>query len=122
TSTIDSLKSDMGLKGDSAGASHVGPLVSQYFDRLVAGQIRLRPMPGTLGLLLREQNRYRVNDPGVTRGLELALAQQAKRDSTGGAGAAPPPGPGLKPAPGPAPVPGGQAPEAPAPDQAGPPA
>jgi len=115
TSTIDSLKSDMGLKGDSAGASHVGQLVSQYFDRLVAGQIRLRPMPGTLGLLLREQNRYRVNDPGITRGLELALAQQAKRDSTGGAGgAAPPSGPGLKPAPGPAPVPNGQPPEAPA--------
>jgi hypothetical protein len=115
TSTIDSLKSDMGLKGDSAGASHVGQLVSQYFDRLVAGQIRLRPMPGTLGLLLREQNRYRVNDPGITRGLELALAQQAKRDSTGGAGGAPPPsGPGLKPAPGPAPVPNGQPPEAPA--------
>jgi len=118
TSTIDSLKSDMVLKGDSAGASHVGQLVSQYFDRLVAGQIRLRPMPGTLGLLLREQNRYRVNDPGITRGLELALAQQAKRDSTGGAGgaggAAPPSGPGLKPAPGPAPVPNGQPPEAPA--------
>jgi hypothetical protein len=124
TSTIDSLKSDMGLKGggDSAGSSNVGHLVSQYFDRLVAGQIRLRPMPGTLGLLLRDQNRYRVNDPGVTRGLELALAQQAKHDSTGGAGAAPPAGPGLKPAPGPAPVPNGQAPAAPAPDQAGPPA
>jgi hypothetical protein len=119
TSTIDSLKGDMGLKaGAAGGASNVGHLVNQYFDRLVSGQVRLRPMPGTLGVLLRDQGRYRVNEPGVSRGLELALAQQAKRDSSG-AGAQPPAGPGLKPAPGPAPVPGGaQPPAAPAPGQA----
>jgi len=117
TSTIDSLKGDMGLKaGDAGGSSNVGRLVNQYFDRLVSGQVRLRPMPGTLGVLLREQGRYRVNEPGVNRGLELALAQQAKKDSSG-AGTRPPAGPGLKPAPGPAPVPGAQPPGAPAPGQ-----
>lgn len=104
TGGIDSLKQDMGLAGDSAKKADAGRAVNQYFANLVTGQIRLRPMPGALGTLLREQNSYRINDPGVTHGLELALAQQQKRDSSG-AGARPP-GPGLKPAPGPAPVPG----------------
>jgi hypothetical protein len=104
TGAIDSLKLDMGLAGDSAKKGNADLAVNQYFDKLVTGQIRLRPMPGALGTLLREQNRYRINDPGVTHGLELALAQQQKRDSSG-AGVRPP-GAGLKPAPGPAPVPG----------------
>jgi parvulin-like peptidyl-prolyl isomerase len=105
TGAIDSLKLDMGLAGDSAKKKGNADLaVNQYFDKLVTGQIRLRPMPGALGTLLREQNRYRINDPGVAHGLELALAQQQKRDSSG-AGVQPP-GAGLKPAPGPAPVPG----------------
>jgi hypothetical protein len=110
TGTLDSLRMDMGLAGDSAKKADPGRALNQYFDRLVAGQVRLRPMPGALGTLLREQSRYRINDPGVTHGLELALAQQ-KSDS-GAAGRARPPGPGLKPAPGGPPVPG-QAPSAP---------
>jgi hypothetical protein len=110
TGMLDSLKLDMGLAGDSAKKADVGHVVNHYFDQLVSGQIRLRPMPGALGTLLREQGRYRINDPGVTHGLELALAEQQKRDSSG-AGARPP-GAGLKPAPGPPPVPGA-APSAP---------
>jgi hypothetical protein len=104
TGMLDSLKLDMGLAGDSAKKADVGHVVNHYFDQLVSGQIRLRPMPGALGTLLRDQGRYRINDPGVTHGLELALAEQQKRDSSG-AGARPP-GTGLKPAPGPPPVPG----------------
>jgi hypothetical protein len=95
---------DMGLARDSAKKADPGRALNQYFDRLVSGQIRLRPMPGALGTLLREQGRYRINDPGVAHGLELALAQQQKQDS-GGASGMHAPGPGLKPAPGPAPVP-----------------
>jgi hypothetical protein len=109
TGSIDSLRADMGLAGADS-AKDVQQTVNQYFDKLVTGKLHIRPMPGALATLLREQGRYRISDPGVTRGLELALIQQAKRDS-----AAPPPG--LRPAPGGPPVPGG----APAPGAAGPP-
>jgi hypothetical protein len=119
TSSLDSLKLDMGFTAaDSTKGANVGKLVNRYFDRLVSGQVRLRPMPGALGTVLREQGRYRVNDPGVSRGLELALAQQQKRDSTGGGAQPPAGGPGLKPAPGPAPVPGAPAPGVPPSGQA----
>jgi PPIC-type PPIASE domain len=116
TGTLDSLQIDMGLAGDSAKKADPGRALHQYFDRLVSGQVRLRPMPGALGTLLREQNRYRINDPGVTHGLELALAQQQKNDS-GAAGGTRAPGPGLKPAPGGPPVPG-PAPSTPPPGKA----
>jgi hypothetical protein len=119
TSTLDSLKLDMGVAGaDSTKGANMDHLVGQYFDRLISGKVRLRPMPGALGTMLRQQNRYRINDPGVTRGLELALAQQQKRDSTGGGAHPPVDRPGLKPAPGPAPVPGAPAPAAPPPGRA----
>ena len=112
TSTLDSLKLDMGVAGDSTKGANMDHLVGQYFDRLISGKVRLRPMPGALGTMLRQQSRYRINDPGVSRGLELALAQQQKRDSTGGGAHPPVDRPGLKPAPGPAPVPGAPAPGA----------
>src|SRR4029077_15793160 len=82
--------------------------VNTYFDKLVSGQMRIRPMPGALASLLREQNRYRISDPGVTRGLELALLRQAKRDSAAG-----PTGGRLQPAPGGPPGPGPAAPAPP---------
>ncbi len=113
TASIDSLRSDMGLAGtDSAGAKNVGQKVDQYFDRLVSGQVRLRPMPSALGTVLRDNSRYRINDAGVTKAYQAAQAQQAKADSA--AAKAAPKGP-MQPAPGPAPVPGGAAPPAPAP-------
>ncbi len=101
---LDSLKSDMGLAGPDS-ARNAQQTVNTYFDKLVSGQMRIRPMPGALASLLREQNRYRISDPGVTRGLELALLQQAKRDSAAG-----PAGARLQPAPGGPPVPGPAAP------------
>jgi hypothetical protein len=96
---IDSLQVEMGLSGTDSG-KNAQQSVNQYFDKLISGRLRIRPMPGALGTLLREQGHYRISDPGVTRGLEIALIQQAKRDS-----AAPPTG--LRPAPGGPPVPGG---------------
>ena len=104
TTGIDSLKGDMGLAGTDS-AKDAQTVVNTYFDQLVSGKQRIRPMPGALGSLLREQGRYRISDPGVNRALELALAVQAKRDS-----ASPPAGPKLQPAPGGPPVPGGSAP------------
>lgn len=95
---LDSLQMEMGLSGTDSG-KNVQQSVNQYFDKLISGSLRIRPMPGALGTLLREQGHYRISDPGVTRGLEIALLQQAKRDS-----AAPPTG--LRPAPGGPPVPG----------------
>lgn len=100
TSGIDSLRADMGLTGPDS-AKDVQKTVNAYFDKLASGKLRIRPMPGALGTVLREQGRYRINEPGVNRGLELALAEQAKRDS------ASPLAPHLEPAPGGPPVPGG---------------
>lgn len=97
---LDSLKADMGLAGADS-AKNAQQIVNAYFDKLVSGKLRIRPLPGALGTLLREQTRYRVSEPGVNRGLELALTLQAKRDS------ASPPAPRLEPAPGGPPVPGG---------------
>jgi PPIC-type peptidyl-prolyl cis-trans isomerase-like protein len=111
TGGIDSLRGDMGVSATDS-AKDAQQVVNGYFDRLASGKQRLRPMPGALGTLLREQGRYRISDPGVSRALELALAQQVKRDS-----ATPPAGPRLQPAPGGPPVPGSAAP-APAPGPA----
>jgi PPIC-type PPIASE domain len=111
TAAIDSLQSDMGLAGDSAGAKgaakDAGAKVDQYFDRLVSGQVRLRQMPSQLGSVLRERSRYRIYDAGVTRAFQKAQAEQAKADSATAKTA--PQGP-MQPAPGPAPVPGAPAP------------
>ena len=48
--------------------------VEQYFDRLVAGKARLRPLPSGLGTLLRDRSRYRIYDAGLNRAVELAEA------------------------------------------------
>jgi hypothetical protein len=106
TASLDSLKTDIGVGAadSSARGGSVGEKVDGYFQRVVAGQVRLRQMPSGLGQVLRQRNRYRINDVGIGRGLELALAQQAKADSAAGTATAPA-GP-LQRAPGPPPVPG----------------
>jgi hypothetical protein len=104
TEAIDSLRTDMGFTlADSAlPDSAVAARVSQYFDALVAGKVRMRPVPSALGTLLRERGDYRVDEVGVSRAFELAQVEIAKRDSTAGPGA----GPGMQRAPGGPPVPG----------------
>ena len=120
---LDSLKAEMGLDAAEASDSTASPAerekaaalrVERYFDRLMEGKARLRPIPSALATLLRERLPYTVHDAGVTRAFELADAQKAKADSAGpktGMQRAPggPPVQGLQPAP------GGQAPSTQAP-------
>ncbi len=116
TGSIDSLRSDLGFSpADTALAdSAVASRLTQYFDGLVAGKVRMRPVPSALGTVLRERGDYRVDEVGVSRAFELAQAKLAKQDSaSGGAGA-----PGVQPAPGGPPVPG-QAPRPAQSDSAG---
>jgi hypothetical protein len=105
---LDTLRAEMGVDdaslGDSSAAnterSKLAALkVEQYFDRLVGGKTRLRPLPSALATVLRDRSSYRVNDAGINRAVELAEAARTKADS------AKPAGP-MQPAPGPAPVPG----------------
>lgn len=109
-SQVDTLRSEMGLDkatlGDSGAAaaterSKVATLkLEQYFDRLIGGKARLRPLPSALATLLRDSSSYRVYDAGLNRAVELAEAERRKTDSlTAKAGP-------MRPAPGPAPIPG----------------
>ena len=101
---VDSLKMDMALGSDVADSSVAESQrrqmaemkVQSYFDRLIAGQVRLRRIPATLSQVLRDRMEWRVNEGGVERGLQLAQRTQAAGDSASGAGA-------MRPAPGPAP-------------------
>ena len=112
---IDTLRLEMGLDGAGV-ADSTSPKadriklaklkVDDYFDRLIAGKARLRPLPATLGMVLRSKSTFSVNEAGLNRALELARAKQAT-DSTARGAAAPPVGGAMRPAPGPAPIPGG---------------
>jgi len=104
TESVDSLRADMGFTAADTALpdSAVAAKISQYFDGLVAGKVRMRPVPSALGTLLRERGDFRVDEVGVSRAFELAQAETAKNDSTRGPSA----GPGMQPAPGGPPVPG----------------
>jgi hypothetical protein len=118
TDAVDSLKSDMGFTAADTTLpdSAVAAKLSQYFDGLVAGKVRMRPVPSALGTVLRERGHYRVDEVGVSRAFELAQAETAKDSARGGAGA----GPGMQRAPGGPPVPAPSPAPAPAqPDSAG---
>ncbi len=140
---LDTLKTEMGLAGaDLTDASIAleergkvaGLKVERYFDQLIEGKVRLRPLPSALATLLRERLSYTIHEAGVNRALELAGVQKAKADSAAPKGAmqrAPggPPVPGMQPPAGVGVTPGGpppgvQAPEgltpAPAPREAQP--
>jgi hypothetical protein len=112
---LDTLKSEMRLSDPSLTDKGVSSdereklaalKVEQYFDGLVEGKIRLRPLPSALATLLRERMPYRLFDAGINRAVESAQNIRAKADS------AAPRGPAMQPAPGPAPIPGGGAPPA----------
>jgi hypothetical protein len=106
-SQLDTLTMEMGLAGPDLSDSTI-PLaerekiaamkVEQYFDGLVAGKIRLRPLPSALAGLLRERMPYEIHEAGVSRAVELAQQRRASADSAAGTG-------GMQRAPGPAPVP-----------------
>jgi PPIC-type PPIASE domain len=106
---LDTLRIEMGLASadlkDSTGAKGerdklAALKLEQYFDGLINGNTRLRPLPSALATLLRERSTYRVYEAGLNRAIEIAEAERRKSDSTN-AKAGP-----LKRAPGPAPIPG----------------
>jgi hypothetical protein len=106
---IDTLRAEMGLDTASLWDSTVANRdrskvaamkVDQYFDRLVNGKSRLRPLPSTLATVLRDRSSYKVYEAGVNRAVEVAQASRGKSDSARAKS-----GP-LQPAPGPAPIPG----------------
>ena len=108
-SQIDTLRAEMGLDDSTLGDSSVAATernkvatlkLEEYFDRLVGGKARLRPLPSALATLLRDRSSYRVHDAGINRAIELALVETKKADSVRAAS-----GP-IQPAPGPAPIPG----------------
>lgn len=90
-------------KSRDARSQAAAEKVDDYFTRLVKGEAQLRPLPGALSGFLRANAKYRLNQAGVTRSVELAIAK-ARADSAAGKTE-----PGVvQPAPGPAPVPGGE--------------
>ena len=106
---LDTLRVEMGLDTASLWDSTVAARdrnkvasvkVEEYFDRLVNGKSRLRPLPSALAALLRDRSSYKIFGAGIKRAVEIAEAERKKTDSTA-AKAGP-----LKPAPGPAPIPG----------------
>ncbi|HEY7612312.1 MAG TPA: peptidylprolyl isomerase [Gemmatimonadales bacterium] len=90
-SQIDTLKTEMGLVGDvtdstvspAERAKVAGLKMEQYFDNLIAGKSTLRPIPSALASLLRERSRYRIDQAGVTRAMDIAREAKAKTDSAG---------------------------------------
>jgi hypothetical protein len=105
---LDTLKTEMGLVGADLTDSTVaaterqkvaGLKMAQYFDRLIDGKARLRPLPSALASLLRERMPFRIDAAGVTRAVDIAKETKAKADSVQG------PSP-VRRAPGGPPIPG----------------
>jgi hypothetical protein len=111
---LDTLRLEMGLQDGDVTDSSVavgerekvaGLKVERYFDGLISGKSRLRPLPSALATLLRERLPYTVHDAGVNRAVDLATELKAKADSAAPKGAmqrapGPPPVPGMQPVPG----------------------
>jgi hypothetical protein len=104
---LDTLKKAMGLDSASLGDASTpagdrvraaGLKMDEFFDQLIQGKSRLRPLPSALATLLRERMPYRIYDAGVSRGLELAQAMKPA-DSTKNEGL-------MRRAPGGPPIPG----------------
>jgi hypothetical protein len=121
---LDTLRTEMGLDTASLWDSTVAAgdrnrvaamKVDQYFDRLVSGKSRLRPLPAALATILRDRSNYRIYDAGLNRAVELAEAERSKADSTKAKTGAVQPAPGPAPIPGIAPTPGEKPKSAPAP-------
>jgi len=114
---IDTLKMSIGLGPDvtdsSAALSEretVAQLrVDDFFNQVFAQTARLRPLPGALGQVLRDQEGGKLSPAGLTRAVELAAAAAALNAPAGGPGAGGPPvaggaEQGVRPAAGPPPV------------------
>ena len=117
---VDSLRSEMDLSSgafadpsstDADRVKAANMKLDAYLDEVVAGRKRLRPLPLTLGQVLRDESKWSISDAGINRALEVARSKQTK-DSTGAAQGQPQVQ--VMPAPGGPPVQGGTAPPAPA--------
>lgn len=122
---VDSLKMSIGLGADvtdstisAAERSKVAALrVETFFNELLEGRARLRPLPSTLAQVLRNRDENRTYPAGLQRAVELAEAAKAAEGASPAGGPQPTaPGATIQPAPGGAPV-GGQQGGAPAPSQ-----
>ena len=87
---LDTLQAEMGLQGSDLSDSTVaqgerekvaGLKVERYFDNLIAGKTKLRPLPSALATLLRERLPYDIHEAGVSRAIELGVELKAKADS-----------------------------------------
>jgi len=102
---IDTLKLSIGLGAEVSDSSialaerqKVAQLrVDDFFNQVFAKQARLRPLPGALGQILRDQEGGKISPAGIARAVELAAAAAATTpgggDSTGAVrpAAGPPP-------------------------------
>ena len=112
TAGIDSMRAAMQLtpdmidpKASESDRSKAAALkVDQFFDRMTSGQTPLRILPGMVSWTLRGQAKYGINEVGVKRAVELAIAKIGPMPGGPLPGATPPGA--VQPAPGPAPVPG----------------
>jgi len=117
---IDTLKLSIGLGPEVTDSSvaltereKVAQLrVDDFFNQVFAQTARLRPLPGALGQVLRDQEGGKIIQPGITRAVEIAAAAAALNapggpGGPGGPGAGGPQGgppQGVSPAAGPPPV------------------
>lgn len=98
---IDTLRLALGLGGEisdsSISASERSKLAAlrldTYFNDLVTGKTRVRPIPATLSAWLRRNGSYRVNEAGLARAVEIAQAKQ-RADSAAAADSLNRPAPG----------------------------
>ena len=81
---IDTLRVALGLGSEisdsSVSASERAKLAAlrldTYFNDLITGKTRVRPIPATLSAFLRKNGSYRVNEAGLARAVEIAQAKQ----------------------------------------------
>jgi peptidyl-prolyl cis-trans isomerase D len=81
---IDTLRANLGLgyeiSDSTVSASERGKLAAlrldTYFNDLVTGKTRVRPIPATLSSWLRREGDYKINEAGLLRAVEIAEAKQ----------------------------------------------
>lgn len=115
--TVEQMAAELGLTGpefaDTTAATVAqrrqlaSDRVNEYIVRLAGGQAQRRQVLPGMAAKLRDQYPNRVNQAGIVKAVELAVAKFVTDSAAAGqGGGALPPGP-VTPAPGPAPVPGG---------------
>lgn len=114
-SQVDTLRTEMELTTDVSDSTiaagqrqQLAALkVTQYFDRIISGQLRARRLPASLGDVLRERLPHKIYPNGIATGLQLAQRKSASDSASQAAapGVTGAPGvPQMQPAPGPAPT------------------